>query len=127
MTRRTLEKVAQITQAWETHFPEATFSGLTLAQFKEGTKPSLDVRAELADNAARSAGLMAKRAVVDAASNALAERIVAGVKTDPAHGPDGVLWAAMGFVRKSERGTGLTRRTKLNRTQPQVKVTNGAA
>jgi hypothetical protein len=90
-------------------------------------KPSLDVRTELADNAARNVGLKAKRAVVDAASNALIQRVVAGVKSDPAQGEDGVLYAAMGFVRKSERGSGLTRRSKPNGAHPEAKATNGAA
>ena len=105
-----LNRIAEITQAWESQCPETSFSGLSLEQFKAGCKPSLDARTEMADLAARSISAKARRSVGDAASLALIRRVVHGVKGDPQHGEDGPLYAAMGFVRTSERSSGLTRR-----------------
>jgi len=106
----TFEKVERIIQAWEHHAPEASFSGLTLQQFKDATKPSRDVRTNLAESALRTAGLKAERSVVDRNSRVFAERIIGSVRGDAAYGPDSPMWGAMGFVRASERSTGLTRK-----------------
>lgn len=108
-----LEKIEKIIQAWESHDPKATFSAMTLDKFKEAVKPSSDVRQELSEVATRTVGLKAKRAAVDVTSRATMDRVVAGVRGDPAHGPDSALWAAMGFTRLSDRSTGLTRKVKV--------------
>ena len=40
-----------------------------------------------------------------------AQLVVSAVKGDPAHGEDSDLYQTMGYVRKSARKTGLTRKT----------------
>ena len=40
--------------------------------------------------------------------------VVYGVMGNPAYGPDSDLYEAMGYVRKSERKTGLTRKKKTD-------------
>jgi hypothetical protein len=109
-----------MTQAWASQCPETSFSGVTLTEFTAGCKPSADARAELADLVSRTVSTKAKITVCDAASLALIKRIVHGVKGDPNHGEDGPLYAAMGFVRASERSSGLTRK-RANGTQPAPK------
>lgn len=108
-----LDKIEKLIQAWESHDPKATFSGMTLDKFKEAVKPSRDVRQELSEVATRTVGLKAKRAAADVTSRATVDRVVAGVRGDPAHGPDSAMWAAMGFTRVSDRSTGLTRKVKV--------------
>ena len=39
-----------------------------------------------------------------------AQQVVAGVLADPTEGPDSALYKAMGYRRKSERKSGLTRK-----------------
>ena len=46
----------------------------------------------------------------DQVSLAKAAMIVAGVVGDPSFGPDSSLYEAMGYTRKSERKSGLTRK-----------------
>lgn len=87
---------------------------MTLQQFKDAIKPSLVARTELIENTARIAGLKAKRSVADAEARTLADRVVAGTRADLGYGPDSPLWAAMGFVRTSDRSSGLTRKGKAN-------------
>lgn len=60
------------------------------------------------DNAGR--GLLLKRDTDDEAALAKRELIVNGVISDPNFGPDSALYEALGFVRKSDRKSGLTRK-----------------
>jgi hypothetical protein len=53
---------------------------------------------------------MARRDAADIVSMQAARQTVQSVRGDPEEGEDGELYAAMGFVRKSLRNTGLTRR-----------------
>ena len=39
-----------------------------------------------------------------------AQQVVAGILADPSEGPDSALYEAMGYRRKSERKSGLTRK-----------------
>ena len=43
-------------------------------------------------------------------SRSQAQLVVAGVLADPTEGPDSSLYEAMGYTRKSERRSGLTRK-----------------
>jgi hypothetical protein len=47
------------------------------------------------------------RVTVDSTSLDIVRRIVNAVKSDPQEGEDGELYAAMGFVRRSDRSSGL--------------------
>jgi hypothetical protein len=107
-----MDKVETITNAWKLCAPEASFAGLTLQQFIESMAPCLHVRKELTEIDTRRATLMAQRAEVDKSAQTVQERVVAGVRADIAHGSNSPLWAAMGFVRKSARKKGLTRKSK---------------
>jgi hypothetical protein len=44
-------------------------------------------------------------------------RIVNAVKGDPEEGEDGELYSAMGYVRRSDRSSGLTRRRGTDTTK----------
>jgi hypothetical protein len=110
--KESLMKIDTVMQAWSKLRPSKTFSGLTLEQGQAGVKPSYDVRAEIADAELRLQSANARRVTVDAASLDIVRRIVNAVKSDPQEGEDGELYAAMGFVRRSDRSSGLTRRRK---------------
>ena len=43
--------------------------------------------------------------------------VVYGVMGNPAYGPDSDLYEAMGYVRKSERKSGLTHRSKDDKSK----------
>jgi hypothetical protein len=78
--------------------------------------PSLNSRRRIAELEDQLTQELAKR---DNADDALAPKIqlvVAGVLADPTEGPDSALLEAMGYVRKSERKTGLTRKRKTKET-----------
>jgi hypothetical protein len=70
------------------------------------------VRAEIAEAELRLQSANARRVTVDRASMKTLQRVVNAVKADPEEGDDGDLYEAMGFVRRTDRSSGLTRRRK---------------
>jgi hypothetical protein len=75
-------------------------------------QPCRDVRSEIAEAELRVQSGNARRATVDQDFEKVLQRVINAVKADPEEGDDGDLYEAMGFVRRSVRSTGLTRRRK---------------
>ena len=106
----TLERILRFINAWETLRPNKSFGGMTLAQFKAGVKHSLDVREELRVLESQIQSKKVERDSADAESVRLMQLVSYGVAGDPEEGPDSDLYEALGYTRKSERKTGLTRK-----------------
>jgi hypothetical protein len=105
-------KMQRILNAWETLAPDKTFGGMTLAQFRAATQPSQTARDRIDDLEDQLTQAQADRDHADAESLAKAQLVVNGVIGDPTEGPDSALYAAMGYTRKSERKSGLSRKRK---------------
>ena len=103
-------RVATATHAWEGVCPEESFSGQTLEQFKQVTKASLDARARLVAIEVEWQKAMEAREVADQESLVNLRRLVNAVKAHPKYGENSALYAAMGYVKASQRSSGLTRR-----------------
>ena len=106
------DKYEVVEKAWANLAPTAQFGGMTLAQFKALIKPSDDARASLTALDQQVLAALNARAASDVVSLDKAQMVVDGVKGDPNFGPDSALYEAMGYVRKSERKSGLTRKGK---------------
>ena len=117
----TEDRLNRMLAAWEEQAPSAKFSGMTLAQFKEAVKPSFDHRETIITSDAGASVARVKRNSADLETNDLADKVVNSVKGDPNFGEDSALYNAFGYVLKSERASGLTRRstevTPLNITK----------
>src|SRR5262249_27102889 len=98
-----------IVNGWAENAADATFSGLTVAQFKLKIKASLDARALIADLEQQLAAARIARANADVTSLQTVCSVVNSVKGDPQHGENGALYASFGYVRKSDRKSGLKR------------------
>jgi hypothetical protein len=96
-----------------------SIAGLTEAQFKAKVKSSLDARDLIADLELQLAAARVARANADAANLETVLQVVNSVKGDSKHGEDGALYASFGYIRKSDRKSGLTR----NVTQPANAIT----
>lgn len=108
----------KITTAWTTLAPDASFGGLTLAQYKTKVKPSLDARAQIETLNHQLTAATDARDDADAATQAVNQKVVKGVAGDVNYGDDSDLYEAMGYVRKSERKSGLSRK-KSNVVTPK--------
>lgn len=83
---------------------------MTLAQFEAAATPAREARQRIDELETRLKQELAARDQADDAFNAKDQLVVAGVLADPTEGPDSALYEALGYTRKSERRTGLTRR-----------------
>lgn len=93
------------------HAPDGTFAGKTLAQIKAAVKPSLDARAKVTDLEQQLAAARVERNNADPASVEVVLQVVSSIKGDPNYGENSALYAALGYVRKDDRASGLTRRS----------------
>ena len=107
------EKCNVMNDAWVEGASAVEFNGITQAQFQA------DITACAADDAAigdLESELKLKREVRDDKYIALNDkRSKVGVAGSATYGNDSPLYGAMGFVRKSDRASGLTRKSKTAR------------
>jgi hypothetical protein len=106
------ERLRNVIAAWEDVRPAKSFAGMTLNQFKSKVQASFDTRDQVVECANKRAAALAARADADDVSNTLALAVVDAVKGDIEEGADGELYAAMGYVRRSARKSGLSRTAK---------------
>jgi len=104
------ERINNVTFAWEQLAPGESFAGLTLTQFKNKVKPSQDARTLLRTLEGQVATAQSTREDADTESQRVIALVVNAVKGSLDHGEDSALYEAMGYVRKSERKSGLIRR-----------------
>jgi len=123
--KKVAAKLQKVIDAWTTLRPTKSFSGLTLTQFQAQVQPSLAARDQLVTLSNQMTDSRTQRRLSDAASLTLAQQVVNSVKGDPAEGEDGPLYAAMGYVPKNSRRSGLTR--KGSTTSPVMTVAAPAA
>ncbi len=95
--------------AWNTLRPQKAFAGVSLAQFEAKLKPAFDARATIATLENQLLAAQNQRDTADAEALAALSLLVNAVKGDPAEGEDGDFYEALGYVRKSERRSGLRR------------------
>lgn len=113
----TEEKLERIRNGWRTLAPDKSFGGMTLAQFEAAIAPSLDARQRIKDLENQLEDAKADRDAADGVSDQKAQHAFNGVLADPTEGPDSPLIAAFGYTRKSERKTGLTRKSSKQTKQ----------
>ena len=104
------EKMDRILNAWETLASAKAFGGMTLDQFKAVAAPAQAARQRLADLEDQTTQAINDRDVADEVFGEKAQLVVNGVLADPTEGPDSSLYEAMGYTRKSERKSGLTKK-----------------
>ncbi|HEY0947130.1 MAG TPA: hypothetical protein VGD81_17745 [Opitutaceae bacterium] len=109
-TSRNTKHLTTVVDAWTNLRPTKSFAGMTLEGFKVTIAPAVDARLELAHLRQQVLAAIVKRDNADREAMRSLGRVVAAVVADEAEGNDGVLYAAMGYVRKSDRRSGLTRR-----------------
>jgi hypothetical protein len=109
-TKRIRERVTQMNDAWTQGAATAVFGGIAQTQFDTKIKAAAATDQEVDE---MEAALVLKKQFRDGLYEALNDdsvKILAGLKGDPAFGDDHPLVDAMGFVRDSQRKSGLTRK-----------------
>jgi hypothetical protein len=106
------QTITNITNAWTALAPTATFAGMTLKQYINAVQPSLDAREAIIELEEQMTGVLTNRDKVDLVTEPINQQIIKGVVGDPNYGDDSALYEGFGYVRKSQRKTGLSRKTK---------------
>ena len=119
-TTRNNERLDTIIEAWTSLRPTKSFAGMTLAEFKLAVASSFEARARLAHANQNAGEALIDRDNADRLTMPVLDRVVAAVVADEIEGYNGALYAAMGYVRKSDRSTGLTRRATADATAPEI-------
>ncbi len=110
--KKSMDCLEKVLEAWRDFAPEATFGNATLQEFTLKVQASRQARVELAEKENEIKGAIVKRDNEDSTAMLLKNLVVNGVIGDPNFGPDSALYEAMGYVRKSARKSGLTRKKK---------------
>jgi len=106
------QKCNVMNDAWFEGAPAVQFNGIKQVDFLADINAAAAYDAAIGD---LEVELKMKRDVRDdkyAALDQNRSKVGMGVTGDPAYGNDSPLYGAMGFVRKSERASGLTRKKK---------------
>ena len=110
--KKVKEQCAVMNDAWVEGAPTVDFNGISQATFLADIDAAAAADGEIGD---LEAELKMKREVRDdlyVALNDKRSKVGLGVAGSAAYGNDSPLYGAMGFVRKSDRASGLTRKTK---------------
>jgi hypothetical protein len=99
-----------IKAAWKKYAAAATFGGMTEAQYEAKIKPSYDLRTQIGDLEKQLSQLIADRDLADVNTKAANSAAVKGIVGDVNYGDNSDLYGACGYVRKSEKKSGLTRK-----------------
>jgi hypothetical protein len=113
---RVIQRLTTLTNIWTELRPTKTFAGMTLEQFKAAVGPSLDARVRLENARKEVDEAIIARDNADRQSTVIADRLAAAFVAEEEEGYNGVLYAKLGYVRKANRKSGLTRRASTGAT-----------
>lgn len=111
-----VERIESFRVAWRELAPDATFAGMSFTEFEGAIAAPLSVRDEITAAAKQLEGKKTARSLADEAAREVLDLVVNSVRGTQGFGQDSALYRAFGYVRKSERRSGLTRKG----TQPAV-------
>jgi hypothetical protein len=113
--------IAQVLHSWGA-CPDQPFAELTRDEFSQEMQACKDATAKF--TAAEALWTAARKDRLDAyeAAARVIQRVVNAVKAHPKYGEDSSLYAAMGYVPKSERSSGLTRKREGNGVKETAEV-----
>jgi len=116
-----------ILKAWGKFAPTASFGGMTLQQYTTKVQPSFDARTEISTRETEITSWADKRDDADVVTDATSTAVIKGIVGDPAYGDNSDLYEACGYIRKSEKKSGLTRKHNTPTPTPPAKKTPPAS
>ena len=111
VTKDTAARIQKFRLSWREMAPNASFAGMTLVQFEDAVSDPLTVRDEIEALESQLEGKKAEKLIADGIANDVLDLVVNSVRGTPGFGQDCPLYRAFGYVRKSDRKSGLTRKS----------------
>ncbi len=112
-----IDRIEDISAAWRALALDSKFAGMTLEEFKAAVMPPETLRADIKALEKQLEGKKTARSDADKAAGAILELVIDSVRGTPGFGRDSDLYRACGYVRKSERKSGLSRRPKKDNSE----------
>lgn len=109
-----MDRILEFRAAWREMAGDSKFAGMTLAQFEVAIAPPETIRAEIKALEKQLESKKTKRSDADKVAGELLELVINSVRGTPGFGPDSDLYRGCGYVRKSERKSGLSRKGKTD-------------
>jgi hypothetical protein len=109
---KTLEKLEDTEDSWETNASIAKFYGFSLEQYKAEVQLSRDARELVASCKQQLQAAKIKCKDTDTKNLSLEKNIAKAIAGDKDFGDDSALYEGTGRIRRSERKTGLKRLKK---------------
>ncbi|CAN5469648.1 hypothetical protein BH10ACI1_BH10ACI1_07530 [soil metagenome] len=109
-----MEKMNKILQAWRDLAPNERFAGMTIAEFETEINKSVTFRLDLTELENQITAKTQERDMTDETNWDLSQFVVDSVKGNRSFGQNSGLYEAMGYITKSERKSGLTKKKKNN-------------
>ena len=117
--RRQLGRKAEdIRLVWKKQAPDTLFAGKSLADLEAGLAARQESGVTVADLALARSAAQKARDEEESRLNKLLILVTHGVRSHPDHGEDSPLYRSMGFIPKSERKSGLIRRSSAGSGPP---------
>lgn len=108
--KQIMDDLDEVLDALRELAPDKTFGGVTLADYDRQVGKSAGDRQGVTDAEIQVSQKINQREATDEISLSMREKIVNGIIGDPDFGPDSTLYEKCGYVRKSDRKSGLTRK-----------------
>ena len=106
---KTKDKAKQFRTAWTELVPNASLGGMTLAQFEESISVLDTLQGEIAALTIQLDNKRTERAIEESRIKDLLVLVASSIKGSPEYGRDSALYSAFGFIRQSDRKSGLHR------------------
>lgn len=103
------DRALQIRRAWAEFAPEASMAGMTLSQFEAEITTLQELQNDILDLNTQLDGKRTDRSIEEDRLKKVLARVVNSIKGSPEHGPDSKFYDGCGFVRDSDRKSGLHR------------------
>lgn len=110
-----MAKMDRVETGWKQNAGDDQFAEMTAAEYGIEIEKSREVRRQIEATQSQLDELTSRIDIIDKANLELTELVVNGVRSSRKHGSDSPLLSSMGYVRKSERKTGKTNRTKSDK------------
>ncbi len=111
-----IDRIVEFRTAWREMAIDSKFADMTLEEFEVATAPPEMIRAEIKALEKQLESKKTKRSDADKAAGELLELVINSMRGTPGFGPDSDLYRGCGYVRKSERKSGLSRKGKIDDT-----------
>lgn len=105
-----LRKAQQLDAAWTELAADVDLGGVTRADFETALTAATDAETALAEAKANTTDKQVEKQTKMFALNTLCNTVANGIRGNADYGDDSDLYKAAGFVRKSERASGNTRK-----------------